>query len=134
MMEESTEKRVWQRVRGETEQAETVRRCLADQGRLAGCYRQLARRGGKFRRLWERKQEQIDGLRGLLRVMTGQSVAQPQGGPGPVDLLRCFEEERRTLQTLTRLSREEEYGSLFALLGERQKEQCRLLLEILGTM
>ena len=133
-MEEATEKRVWQRVRGEPDPVEAVRRCLADQGRLWSCYRQLARRGGKFRRLWEGKQEQIDALRGLLRVMTGQGAAFPQGEPGPVELMRCYALEKRTLQELTRLSREEEHGPVFGLLGQRQGNQIRLLLEVLGTM
>lgn len=133
-MEEATEKRVWQRVRGEPDRMEAVRRCLADQGRLWGCYRLLARRGGKYRRLWERKQEQIDCLRGLLRVMTGQGTAFPQPEPGPVDLSRCFETERRTLQTLTALAREEELGEVYALLAQRQQDQCRLLLEVLGSL
>ena len=133
-MEESTEKRVWQRVRGEPDRVEAVRRCLSDQGGLVCAYRQLARRGGKFRLLWERKQEQIDCLRGLLRVMTGQGTAHPQGAPGPVDLTRMFEGERRTLQELTRLSRDEEYGGVFDLLRERQRGQLRMLLEVLGSM
>ena len=132
-MEEATEKRVWQRVRGEPDRVEAVRRCLADQGRLAGSYRQLARRGGKFRRLWERKEEQIACLRGLLRAMTGQGAAHPQGGTGPVDLGQCFDMERRCLEELTRLSREEEFGGVFDLLRDRQRDQLRLLLEILGS-
>ena len=132
-MEESMEKRVWQRVRGEPERAEVLRACLARQGRLWGTYRQLACRGGKYRRLWEQKQEQISCLRGLLRVMTGQGVRQPQGEPGPVDLLQCFEGERQTLAELTRLCRDEELGGVFDLLRERQKCQLRLLLELIGT-
>ena len=133
-MEESTEKRVWQRVRGEPDRVEAVRRCLADQGRLWSAYRQLARRGGKYRRLWERKQEQIDGLRGLLRVMTGQGTAFPQGEPGQVEMGRCFLLEQRTLAELTRLSRDEELGPVFEVLQQRQREQLRLLLELMGTM
>ena len=133
-MEESTQKRVWQRVRGEPDRVEAVRQCLNGQGRLLSAYRQLSRRGGKFRSLWERKQEQTACLRGLLRTMTGQGAAQPQTGPGPVDLMQCFQEECRVLEELTRLSRDEELGAVFELLRERQKGQLRLLLEILGTM
>lgn len=132
-MEESTEKRVWQRVRGEPERTEVLRACLVRQGRLQGAYRQLARRGGKYRRLWEQKQEQIACLRGLLRVLTGQLVQHPQGEPGPVDLMQCFEGERQTLAELTRLCRDEELGGVFDLLRERQKCQLRLLLELIGT-
>lgn len=132
-MEESTEKRVWQRVRGEPDRVETVRRCLAEQGRLWSSYRQLARRGGKYRRLWERKQEQIEALRGMLRVMTGQGAAFPQGEPGPVDLLRCFEAEQRTLEALTGLSRDEALGPVFEVLRQRQQGQLRLMLELLGA-
>ena len=50
IMEELTEKRVWQRVRGELDPAEQVRRMLSDQGALLGAYRTLSRRGGAWRR------------------------------------------------------------------------------------
>lgn len=132
-MEESTEKRVWQRVRGEPDRTQLLRECLLRQGKLLGIYRQIAGRGGKYRRLWEQKLEQVSCLRGLLRVMTLQSVCQPHGEPGPVELLRCFEEEHRTLNDLTRLCRDEELGGVFELLRDRQRRQLRLLLELLGT-
>ena len=51
-MEELAEKRIWQRVRGEGAQ-ERVRSLLADQGPLLGTFRNLCRRGGSWRRLWE---------------------------------------------------------------------------------
>ena len=133
-MEESTEKRVWQRVRGEPDRGDAGRECLSRQGRLWLVYRFLACRGGKYRRLWETKQEQVACLRGVLRVMTSQGVRQPQGEPGPVDLMQCFDLERQTLQELTRLCRDEEFGGIFEILRQRQWNQCRLLLEILGTM
>lgn len=132
-MEEATEKRVWQRVRGEPERTELLRACLLRQGKLLGTYRQLAGRGGKYRRLWEQKLEQVSCLRGLLRVMTLQSVCQPQTQTGPVELLRCFEEERRTLNDLNGLCRDEELGDVAELLRDRQRQQLRLLLELIGT-
>lgn len=131
-MEELEERRVWQRVRG-TDRTQELRDCLVRQGKLRGAYRQLARRGGRGLRLLEQKENQIACLRGLLRVRTGQSVAPPRSGDGPVDLLECFQAEQRFLEELIRWSREEELGPVFAALAEGQKRQCRILLELLGT-
>lgn len=133
-MEELVEKRVWQRVRGNVDPADALRRILADQGRVRGAYRAMSRRGGGWRRLLEQKEEQIACLRGLLRALTGQGVAMPQSGGGPVDLMQCLESERRLLEELTELSREGEWAPVLGLLRDRQKRQCRILLELLGSM
>ena len=131
-MEELTEKRVWQRVRGEAAVLDLVRSCLADQGPLLTAYRSFSRRGGLWRRLYECKAEQVSCLRGLVRVLTGQGAARPGGSALP-DLMACFDRERRLLLELTELSRDPEQGSVFAILLDRQKAICRLVLELLGT-
>ena len=131
-MEELTEKRVWQRVRGETEILDRVRSCLTDQGGLLNAYRSFSRRGGLWRRLYEGKQEQVSCLRGLVRVLTGQGAARPGGNALP-DLAACFDRERRLLLELTELSRNPDFGPIFAILLDRQKAICRLVLELLGT-
>lgn len=132
-MEELNESRVWQRVRG-TEPTSGLRTMLERQARLRAAYRQLSRRGGKWRLLYERKEEQIACLRGLLRLRTGQGAACPRVGALRPDLSECFSEERELLAELTRLSREEELGPVYAALLAGQQQQCRLLLELLGTM
>ena len=131
-MEELAEKRVWQRVRGEGAQ-ERVRALLADQGPVLGTYRNLSRRGGTWRRLWELKEAQVACLRGLLRVLTGQNAAKPRPGTAG-DLTACFALERKFLEELTDLSREGELADLAALLLDHQRKLCRLELELLGTM
>ena len=131
-MEELTEKRVWQRVRGEASALEQLRRCLGDQGGLLTTYRNLSRRGGAFRRLYEGKLEQVACLRGMVRMLTGQGAARP-GGNGLPDLAACFDRERKTLMELTELSRDAEYGPVFAILLDRQKGICRQVLELLGA-
>ena len=133
-MEELTERQVWQRVRGEAAAVERLRACLADQGALLTAYRGMARRGGAWRRLLEQKEEQIACLRGLLRAMTGQGTAHPRSGGGPVDLMQCLEAERRILGELSELSREGEWAPVLEILRDRQKGQCRILLELLGSM
>ena len=133
-MEETMENRVWQRVRGEPDRAQTLRECLSRQGKLRNIYRALSRRGGKCRQLLEQKENQIACLRGLLRVMTGQSVAPPRSPEVQADLLRCHREELVFLGQLTAWSRDGELAALFGALADRQKCQCRLVLEILGTM
>ena len=132
-MEELAEKRIWQRVRGDGDITGRVRALLADQGPLLGTYRNFSRRGGSWRRLWELKEAQVACLRGLLRVLTGQTAAKPRPGTAG-DLNDCFRLERRLLGELTALSREGEIADLAALLLKRQQEICRLELELLGTM
>ena len=133
-MEETMEKRVWQRVRGTGDLAGELRECLARQGELLGMYRNLSRRGGRGRQLYEQKMGQIACLRGLLRVLTGQSVAPPPSPERPPELLRCFEREQEFLRQLRSWCREEALGPIFEALADRQKCQCRILLELLGTM
>ena len=133
-MEENVEKRVWQRVRGEPDRVQALRECLSRQGRLLGIYRCLSRRGGKCRLLLEQKENQVACLRGLLRVLTGQSAAQPRCGEGRVDLLEAFAAEQQLLEELVRFSREPDLGPVFAALAEGQKKHLRILLEIIGTM
>ena len=128
------EKRVWQRVRGGEDGADELRRCLMKQGELLGMYRGLSRRGGLGRQLCEQKSHQIACLRGLLRVMTGQVIAPPRSPELPPDLLRCHREELEFLRQLRRWSREGEHAETFDAMADRQKCQCRLVLEILGTM
>lgn len=133
-MEEMVEKRVWQRVRGGEDEAQELRRCLLRQGELLGMYRGLSRRGGLGRQLCEQKSHQIACLRGLLRGMTGQVIAPPRSPEVPADLLRCHREELEFLRQLRRWSREGENAELFDALADRQKCQCRLVLELLGIM
>ena len=132
-MEELNESRIWQRVRG-TDLTEDLRRLLVRQARLRAVYRQMSRRGGKWRLLLEQKESQIACLRGLLRIRTGQGAACPRVGETSQDLAACFAEERGLLAELARLSREEELGPVFAILLREQQKHCRLLLELLGTM
>ena len=133
-MEETMEKRVWQRVRGTEDRAGELRNCLARQGELLGMYRCLSRRGGRGRQLYEQKCDQIACLRGLLRVLTGQCIAPPPSPERNADLLRCHSREQEFLRQLRLWSREEDLGHVFEALADRQKCQCRLLLELLGTM
>ena len=133
-MEEIMEKRVWQRVRGEPDRVQVLRECLARQGKLRSVYRTLSRRGGKCRLLLEQKENQIACLRGLLRVLTGQSAAHPRCGECRVDLLEAFAAEQQLLGELTGFGREPELGPVFAALAEGQKKHLRILLEVIGTM
>lgn len=133
-MEKLQESQIWQRVRGESDRAGQLRRMLAEQGRLWGCYRQLARRGGKWRMLLEQKENQIACLRGLLRMHTGQSTAHPRPAEGHVDVMQCMAREQSFLQELTDLKRDPEWGPVYDAMTEMQKRQCRILLEIIGTL
>ena len=133
-MEESRESKIWQRVRGGGDPVEELRQCLQKQGELLGVYRGLSRRGGRGRQLYEQKSSQIACLRGLLRVMTGQCIAPPRSPDAPADLLRCHRAELQFLGQLRCWSKEGERAAVFDALTDRQSCQCRLVLELLGTM
>ncbi len=126
-MEAMDERRVWQRVRGT--EGPDLRQMLEAQGRLASQYRILSRRGGKCRQLFEQKEAQIQCLRGLLRVETGQGVAHPSWTEGRVDLLRCYAMETEFLRFL-----QSQTEPIFGALRDRQAAQCRLLLEVIAAM
>ena len=129
-MEETTQKQVWQRVRGTAgaEPEEVLRRWLTEQGRLWAVYRCLSRRGGRYRLLFEQKDRQLACLRGLLRLRTGQYSARPRCGEVPQDLVGCFEPEVRFLEELTGQS-----NPVLTALAQSQKKQLCLLLELLGS-
>ena len=133
-MEEIKESQIWQRVRGESDRAGELRQMLTDQGQLWSRYRQMARRGGKWRLLLEQKESQIACLRGLLRLTTGQSAAHPRPTESQADLPQCMAREQVFLQELTRLKRDPEWGPVYGVLAESQTRQCRILLELIGTL
>ena len=133
-MEEIMEKRIWQRVRGETDRVAVLRECLSRQGRLWSVYRNLSRRGGKCRILLEQKENQIACLRGLLRILTGQGAAHPRCGEVRVDLVEAFRGEQQFLEELNRLSGDTELGQVFSALAQGQKKHLRILLEVIGTI
>lgn len=133
-MEETMEKRVWQRVRGETDRARSLRECLARQGRLWSIYRSLSRRGGKYRLLLEQKENQIACMRGMMRILTGQTAAHPRCAECRVDLMEAFAAEQQLLEELTGFSREPDFGAVFGVMAEGQRKHLRILLEVIGTI
>lgn len=129
-MEETTQKQIWQRVRGSagSEPEEALRRWLAEQGRLWAVYRCFSRRGGRYRLLFEQKDRQLACLRGLLRLRTGQCAARPRCSEAPPDLCACYEPEARFLEELTARN-----DPALAVLARCQQKQLCLLLELLGS-
>ena len=126
-MEEITQKQVWQRVR-ESGAEETLRRWLAEQGQLWTVYRNLSRRGGRFRQLFEQKDRQLSCLRGLLRLRTGQCIARPRCTGTALELCACYEPENRFLEELSGQS-----SPVLTALAQGQKQHLCLLLELLGS-
>ncbi len=133
-MEQRKESEIWQRVRGETDRAGELRRMLMEQGKLWCCYRQMARRGGKWRILLEQKENQIACIRGLLRMTTGQSAAHPRPAETRVDVMQCMTREQSFLRELTNWKRDAEWGPVYEAMAEGQKRQCRMMLEIIGNL
>lgn len=138
--EQARAQRVWQRVLGEPPgtKREWLARLMADQMEDAAVYRMLARQlGGRFQRLYEQKQAQLNCLRGIWRIFTGTvppsaPVKLPSGSPEEL-LRRCIGRQMQVLQAYDAQTREPEFGPVYASLREAQKDHCRLALELLGS-
>ena len=77
-------------------------------------------------------------LEGICVLVTGAApeVRTPaaETGTAAIVLRKCYGWAMRTLAVYEARSRDREYGPVFARLAAQQQEQCRRLLEIIGTV
>lgn len=138
--------RVWQRVRGEEsepELAETVKSLAAATWQQAAAYLMLSRQlpgreKAQIRRLFEEEQAGCACLKGAYTMLTGEPLntraAPPPAETPKIALRKCYGREMRSLARYEGISRHPEYGPVFARLAEQEREHCRTLLEILGSL
>ena len=134
--------RVWQRVKGESENKEKgLLALIAQEWTDAATYLQLSRRmTGKdsavLRKMDEQEQSHTACLKGIYTLITGthptvRALPVSQGDIETV-LRRCYGREMQCLAQYEARRSDPEYGQVFARLADQEREHCRLLLELLG--
>lgn len=141
-----TAARVWQRVQGPTQPgdpAQGLAELIAQEWTDAANYLHLSRRlNGRdsaiARRIFEEEQSHTACLKGIYTLITGQrpsvkAVAPEQDDPEAL-LRRCYGREMRCLAQYEARSGHPEYGPVFARLADQEREHCRLVLQLLGSL
>ncbi len=139
-IEESMEKRVWERVRGEN-QGPSLQVLAATEKSNAAIYLRLARMAqgpekALLRQLFERERRHGQLLGGVHRMTTDKVLsvrtAPPAADPMGVTLRKCYATSLKAAAEYERRSRDPEYGHAFAHLAAQEREHCVMLLELLG--
>ena len=137
--------RVWQRVRGHTaeDEAQALEALIRQEWENACTYLQLSRctqgrESALLHRLFEQEQAHCACLKGIYAIVTGkkartQPVPAVRGEPGQI-LRSCYARQMRTLGAYEARARESEYAHVFTRLRDQEMDQCRLVLQVLGTL
>ena len=77
-------------------------------------------------------------LEGICVLVTGEApeIRVPAAEPGPMitQLRKCYGMAMRALVTYEARTGDREYGPVFARLAAQQRDQCRTILELIGTV
>ena len=138
------ENRVWQRVfSGPGESSEDLRPLIYGAAEIAMDYYHLLRRASgehkqSLQRLYDRSRVNLNCLRGLQAMRFGSpgKVGNlPASGENARKIMeKCYHRTRRAMQEYTARSAEPEFGAVFAVMAERERENAALIAELLGTM
>lgn len=138
--------RVWQRVQGEAAANPTqgLKGLIAEEWADAAIYLSLSKRvqgnaAAILRKMGQEEQAHMACLKG---VYTLQGTGRPDvPAPPPVDrapvgmlLRRCYGREMRCLAQYESRADHPEYGQIFARMAQQEREHCRQILEILGSL
>lgn len=141
--------RVWNRVRGKTEAppaAPSTRGLLsliAEEMQDATTYLHLSRgyqgkEGALLRKLSQEEQAHAACLKGIYTLMVGNRpevrAVPPKQESAEIILRRCYGREMRCLNEYENRSKDPEYGQVFARLAIQEREHCRKILELLGSI
>ena len=136
--------RVWQRVQNTPSQKEEgLQGMIAHEWSDAITYLQPSRRfQGKqcaaLRKMYEEEQSHTDCLKGLYTLITGTQPAVkalPLTGNSIEAVLRqCYGREMQCLALYEQRAGDPEYGQIFSRLAAQEKDHCRIILEILGSL
>lgn len=140
VFDESTEKRVWERVRGEAPQ-QSLQALATSEKAAAAVFQRLARMAQgpektQLRLLAEesRRHERI--LRGIHCLTSGKALsirtAAPAADPAPVALRKCYATALRAARAYADRTGDPEYGPVFGAMAAREQAHCAVILEILG--
>lgn len=138
--------RVWQRVQADnpgTAREAGLMELIVREREAAATYLLLSRRfKGKqsalLRQLFEQEQAHAACLKGIYTLMTGKAPVSAASAPvleetGAV-LRRCYGNQMQCLARYEQRSADPEYGHVFARLAQQEREHCRTVLEILGSI
>ena len=138
--------RVWQRVQGDaaTNPTRGLQGMIAEEWADAALYLSLSKRvqgnaANILRKIGQEEQAHMACLKG---IYTLQGAGRPDiPAPSPVDrapvsvmLRRCYGREMRCLAQYESRTNDPEYGQIFARMAQQEREHCRLLLELLGSL
>ena len=138
--------RVWQRVQGETavNPLQGLTGMIAEEWADAAIYLSLSRRvqgnaANILRKMGQEEQTHMACLKGIYTLQgTGRPEVPP---PPPVDhapvstmLRRCYGREMRCLAQYESRADHPEYGQIFARMAQQEREHCRQILELLGSL
>ena len=136
--------RVWERVKGESPPPETgLAELIAGEWADAAVYLQLSRRfQGKhsalLRKMYEEEQAHTACLKGIYTLLTGRrpevKAVMPAQGDAEQLLRRCYGREMQCLARYEARAGDPEYGQVFARMAQQEKEHCRWILELLGSV
>ena len=138
--------RVWQRVQGGAVANPThgLQGMIAEEWADAAIYLSLSRRvqgnaASILRKIGQEEQSHMACLKGIYAL---QGTGKPDiPAPPPVDkapvsviLRRCYGREMRCLAQYESRSNDPEYGQVYARMAQQEREHCRLVLELLGSL
>ena len=138
--------RVWQRVQGAATANPTqgLTGMMVEEWSDAAIYLALSRRvqGQAANILKKMSQEEQTHMACLKGMYTLQGQGRPNiPAPPPVDnapvgllLRRCYGREMRCLAQYEARANDPEYGQVFARMAGQEREHCRQILELLGSL
>lgn len=134
------ESRVWKRVQGK-ESAVSLQQLAAAELSSAAVFLLLSKtaqgiRKEQLRRLYHRQQAHVRRLRGIQLVREGVGLAPRTAPPAQerweVALCKCYSAALQAAQAYEKQSDDPQFGCVFAQLAQEERENCTLILEILG--
>ena len=140
------EAQVWQRVMAKPNGerlSEDLKPLILSARELAAAYRQLAktssgRQRELLRKLHEREMANIACLKGI-HMLSGGGAVKTNPLPAPNEsaaklLEKCYYRSCRALTEYTARSAGGEFGEVYRHMADRQREQCALVAELLGSL
>ena len=145
--------RVWQRVQAVQDPAkeipqdeprhEVLQELIMNEWQAAATYLRLARQmppkeAQTLQRLAREEHTHASCLKGIYHLMTGNQAAtsspKPENEPPELTLRRCYGREMRSLKEYEARCDDPEYGHVFMRLAEQEREHCRAVLELIGSL
>lgn len=139
-IDQGLQQRVWQRVQGgdagPSLQAMAVRERTAAAAYLMLSRQMQGRAKELLRQLYHRAQTHSRYLNGMNVLLEGRPLAvrtvPPEGSRPTVLLSRCYAEALKAAADYEHRAADSQMGAVFARMAREERENCAMLLEILG--